>query len=288
MQVRTAVIPVAGLGTRFLPITKVVAKELLPLVDTPVIFHIVKEAHDAGIENIVFVTSRGKFSLEDYFDFDLDDHRYAHKRSILQKEYDYLRSVKIISVRQHKALGLGHAILCAEPVLKDEPFAVLLGDDLIDSSVPCTKQLIDVARENNGASVIGVMEVPREDTNKYGIVDGEMVSDKLMRMRNMVEKPAPDKAPSLLATPGRYVFDPKIFELLRQTKPSVGGEIQLTDAIMKLAQTDPVFAYQFEGRRYDAGNKIGYLQANLQYAMKRTEMREPLLKMVREFLEEHQ
>lgn len=288
MQVRTAVIPVAGLGTRFLPITKVVAKELLPLIDTPVIFHIVKEAIDAGIENIIFITSRGKFSVEDYFDFDIEDHRYAHKKSKLLKEYDYLRSVKYLSVRQHRALGLGHAILCAKPIVQNEPFAVLLGDDLIDAPVPCTKQLIDVFHEKNSDAVVGVMEVPEQDTNKYGIVAGESESAKLMRVKTVVEKPLPQQAPSRLAIPGRYVFSAKIFDHLEHTQPSVGGEIQLTDAIMKLAQIDPVYAYVFDGRRFDAGNQIGYLEANIHYGLKRKELREPILSLLGSILKENQ
>lgn len=262
-KVRTAVIPVAGRGTRFAPVTRAVPKELLPLVDTPTLHHIVLEAAQAGIERIVLVTGKGKSSIIDYFDAELQEPE--------------LRNVKVIAIRQPKALGLGHAILCAKPIVQDEPFAVLLGDDVIDASPSCTKQLLDVHYANNGAPVVGVMEVASSETNKYGIVGGETVSPKLMRVRKLIEKPEPDVAPSRFAIPGRYILTPEIFSILEKAKPSLNGEIQLTDSLQILADSRPLFSFQFSGQRFDAGDRFGYLQANIHYALKRADFREKLL-----------
>jgi UTP--glucose-1-phosphate uridylyltransferase len=261
MQIKTAVIPVAGKGTRFLPVTRAVAKELLPLVDTPIIHHIVLEAARAGIERIVLITSKGKTALVDYFDTDkVDD--------------DLLRKIDIISVRQSNPKGLGHAVLCARPIVGKEPFAVLLGDDVIDSTVSVTHQLINVFQKHEGSPVVGVMEVPDEDTSKYGIVGGKKTSDRTYLLDQLVEKPRPEVAPSRLAIPGRYILTPDIFDILENATPGLQGEIQLTDALQALAKKRKMYAYQFEGQRFDAGDKFGFLEANLHYALKRPELRD--------------
>ena len=266
MEIKTAVIPVAGRGTRFHPVTKVVAKELLPLVDTPIIHHIALEAAQAGIQRIVLITGKGKMGLEDYFDSGLDD-------PLLQK-------IDIISVRQGEPKGLGHAILCAEPIVGNEPFAVLLGDDVIDAEVSATRQLIDVFKKQDGSPVVGVMEVADEDTEKYGIVGGTSVDANTWLLNTLVEKPKAAVAPSRLAIPGRYILTPDIFSILENAKPGLNGEIQLTDALQALANKRKLFAYKFTGRRFDAGDKFGYLEANLYYAMKRPELRPRALKLI--------
>src|SRR3989344_4338172 len=206
MNLRTAIIPVAGLGTRFLPITKVVPKELLPLVDRPIIEYIVDEAKSSGIKNIVLINSRGKSSTEDYFDYEFDEIRFAHKRASLERSHAIAKAVDVISLRQHKALGLGHAILCARPAIQDESFAVLLGDDVIDAETPCTRQLIDIHESKGGAPVVGVMEVGAAEVSKYGIVGGTPAGTDLIEVKELIEKPAPEKAPSRLAIPGRHIL----------------------------------------------------------------------------------
>jgi UTP--glucose-1-phosphate uridylyltransferase len=266
MEIKTAVIPVAGRGTRFHPVTKVVAKELLPLVDTPILHHIVLEAARAGIQRIVLITSKGKTGLEDYFDSDLDD--------------ELLRKIDIISVRQGAPKGLGHAVLCAKPIVGNEPFAVLLGDDVIDSEVSVTKQLIEVFQRNENSPVVGVMEVADEDTSKYGIVGGKESGKDTWLLDTLVEKPKTEDAPSRLAIPGRYILTPDIFPLLENSKTGVGGEIQLTDSLQALAKKRKMYAYRFKGQRFDAGDKFGYMEANLHYAMKRPEIRDRARKLI--------
>jgi UTP--glucose-1-phosphate uridylyltransferase len=272
MEIKTAVIPVAGRGTRFHPVTKVVAKELLPLVDTPILHHIVLEAARAGIQRIVLITSKGKTSLEDYFDTDHQDD-------------ELLRKLDIISVRQGAPRGLGHAILCAKPIVGNEPFAVLLGDDVIDSEVSVTKQLVDVFKKYDGSPVVGVMEVSEADTSKYGIVKGSSVADRTMLLDTLVEKPK-SNPPSRFAIPGRYILTPDIFDFLEQGNITVGGEIQLTDSLQALAKKRKMYAYQFEGQRFDAGDKFGYLEANLHYAMKRPELRERAIQLIQRLAKE--
>ena len=272
MEIKSAVIPVAGRGTRFHPVTKVVAKELLPLVDTPILHHIVLEAARAGIERIILITSKGKTSLEDYFDSDLDD--------------ELLRKIDIISVRQGAPRGLGHAILCARPIVGNEPFAVLLGDDVIDSEISVTKQLIDVFKKQDNSPVVGVMEVPKEDTCKYGIVGGKEIADRTMLLETLVEKPPLGQAPSQFAIPGRYILTPDIFDFLASAKPGVGGEIQLTDSLQALAKKRKMYAYRFQGKRFDAGDKFGYLEANLHYALKRPEMKDKVTGLIRSLAKE--
>ena len=267
MPVKTAVIPVAGKGTRFLPVTRAVAKELLPLVDTPIIQLIVTEAVRSGIEKIILVTSHGKAPIEDYFD--------------TNEAKEFLDGVRVVSIRQESPQGLGHAVWSARPLLDpDEPFAVLLGDDVIDSDPPCLQQLIKEFDRLGGNPVVGVMEVAREETSKYGIVGGEAESARTIRVNKLMEKPSPEVAPSRLAIPGRYILTPEILDILENAKPSVGGEIQLTDALQELAQRRPFFAHQFKGQRFDAGDRFGYLEANIHFALKRPEIKPRLKSLI--------
>ncbi len=284
-KVRKAVIPAAGLGTRFLPATKAIPKEMIPIVDVPMIQHIVEEAVRAGIEDVVLITARHKESIENHFDFnyELDDTlEKKQKNDLLEISRSVGKMCNLISIRQKNPMGLGHAVLCAAPAIGNEPFAILLGDDLIDSKVPCTRQLIDIY-EREKASVVGVMEVPQEETSKYGIVGGKMLNQRLMHVERLVEKPQPKDAPSRFAIPGRYVLSPEIFTCLRQTKPGKGGEIQLTDALQLLAERERLLAYQFEGDRYDTGDRLGFIDATLSFALRRPE----LAAGVREIMKKH-
>ena len=280
MKIRKAIIPIAGKGTRFLPATKEIAKEIIPIINVPMIHYIVKEACEAGIEQVIFVTASGKFSVEDYFDRNQELEAFL-ERNNKQKELELIRQigsmVDVTSVRQKEQLGLGHAILCAKNMIGNETFAVLLGDDIVINDKPAIQQLMDVSLKHNGSSVIGVMEVPREDTKKYGIVKGEVVDEMTLRMTGMVEKPEPKDAPTNLATPGRYVLTPEIFEILEKIPRGAGNEYQLTDAINVLCQSKDVFAYRFEGERYDTGNVHGYLDATIDFALKDPEIRDKFL-----------
>lgn len=274
MKIRKAVIPAAGMGTRFLPATKAVPKEMIPIVDTPMIQHIVEEAVRSGIKDIILITARGKEAIENHFDYNYELEDTMDKRA--KKELaDLSRRIgnlcNLVSIRQKNPAGLGHAVLCAEPAIGREPFAVLLGDDMIDHEVPCTRQLCDIYEREN-ASVVGVMEVPEADVSKYGIVGGKMVDARTMLVDRMVEKPQPKDAPSRFAIPGRYVLSPAIFDCLRETQPGKGGEIQLTDALQLLAQREKLLAYRFDGQRYDTGDKLGFIDATLAYALKRPEL----------------
>ncbi|MBS1962274.1 MAG: UTP--glucose-1-phosphate uridylyltransferase GalU [Bdellovibrionales bacterium] len=274
MKIRKAVIPCAGLGTRFLPATKATPKEMLPIVDVPMIQHIVEEAVASGIQDIVIITGRNKDSIVDHFDYSFEIESTLDKKGksdLADISRRIAKLCNIMTIRQKNPMGLGHAVLCAEPIIGDEPFAVLLGDDLIDAKIPCTRQLIDVA-EREKASVVGVMEVAERDVSKYGIVGGDKVDGRLTRVKTLVEKPAPNEAPSRLAIPGRYVLMPSIFEVLRNTKPGKGGEIQLTDGLKSLAEKEKLFAYAFDGTRYDTGDRLGYIDATLAYALKRPEL----------------
>lgn len=277
--VRKAVIPAAGLGTRFLPATKAQPKEMLPIVDKPAIQYIIEEAIASGIEEILIITGRNKRAIEDHFD------RAVELEMMLkaQGKYDLLNLVEEISdvtihyVRQKEAKGLGHAVLCAKQFMGNEPFAVLLGDDIIDASVPCLKQLMSVYEDNPG-TILGVQEVPRDKVCHYGIVKPEFVKENLWRAVDFVEKPSIKEAPSRLAVLGRYILQPEIFAILENTPPGQGGEIQLTDAIRTLAlEEKSVYAYNFEGRRYDVGDKQGYLEATVEFALKRPELRDTFL-----------
>ena len=274
MKVTKAVFPVAGLGTRFLPVTKASPKEMLPIVDKPLIQYAVEEAVDAGIDHMVFVTGRNKRAIEDHFDkaYELETELSARGRDkMLQQVQDILpKHVTCSYVRQSVALGLGHAVLCAKAVVRDEPFAVILADDLIDAQPGCLKQMIEVYDQRH-RSVIAVQEVPRQDTGSYGIIQGEPDGENLLRMTGIVEKPKPEKAPSTLAVVGRYVLAPAIMRHLEQIEAGAGGEIQLTDAIATLLRDETVLGYRFDGRRYDCGAKLGYLEANVMFGLKHPE-----------------
>ncbi len=285
-KVRTAVIPAAGLGTRFLPATKAVPKEMLPIIDVPMIQHIVEEAVNSGVERVVLVTARHKEAIENHF-----DHNYELEHTLLEKQKQALADVsrriaslcEVISIRQKNPRGLGHAVLCAEPVVGREPFAVLLGDDLIDSEVPCTRQLIEIA-EQESASCVAVMEVPRSEVHKYGIVAGRPLRDRLWEVSELVEKPSVEKAPSQLAIPGRYVLSPAIFDCIRETRPGAGGEIQLTDALQILARKEKLLAHAYSGTRYDTGDRLGYIDATIAFALKRPELRSGVMELLQKHL----
>lgn len=289
MRVRKAVIPAAGLGTRFLPATRAVPKEMLPIVDTPTIQLVIEEAVAAGIEDIVLVNGRNKGAIEDHFDhaYELEHLLSERGKTELLAECERIATmVRLISIRQKRPLGLGHAVLCAREVIGDEPFAVLLGDDLIDNdSRPGIGQLCDVYQET-GAGAIAVMEVEPGREHLYGIIKADPDGPRRLRVRDMVEKPAPGTAPSRLAVVGRYVLPPAIWPLLEATEAGVGGEIQLTDALRKLAHSDVpgLIGVVLEGTRHDSGDKLGYLRANIAYALKRPDMAPAVRDMLRDFL----
>ena len=274
-KITKAVFPVAGLGTRFLPATKASPKEMLPIVDKPLIQYAVEEAVAAGITDLIFITGRAKRAIEDHFDkaYELEAELQAHGKNKLLKEVRGLlpQGVTCVYIRQAEALGLGHAVLMARHLVGDEPFAVILADDLIDAQVPVMKQMAQVYAKSGG-SVIAVQNVAREETSSYGIVSADKVSDRLSKMSAIVEKPKPEDAPSTLGVVGRYVLSPRIFHFLENLRPGAGREIQLTDAIGRLLREDNVMAYEFQGTRYDCGSKLGYLQATVNYALKHPEL----------------
>lgn len=280
MRIRKAIIPIAGKGTRFLPATKEIAKEIIPIINVPMIHYIVKEACEAGIEQVIFVTASGKFAVEDYFDRNQELEAFLERNNKM-KELELIRKigsmVDVTSVRQKEQLGLGHAVLCARSMIGNEPFAILLGDDIVVNHNPAIKQLMDLSLKHNGASVIGVMEVPKDQTSKYGIVKGEIVDEKTIRMTGMVEKPKPEDAPTNLATPGRYILTPEIFDILETIPRGAGNEYQLTDAISVLCQRRDVFAYKFEGERFDTGSIPGYLDATIDFALKDPAIRDTFI-----------
>ncbi len=268
--IRAAVFPVAGRGTRFLPATKASPKEMLPIVDKPLIQYAAEEALSAGARNLVFITGSSKRAIEDHFDSDRELEAALEaqgKQELLESLRGILPSwASCVYIRQPAPLGLGHAVLCARPVVGHEPFFVHLADDLIDAQVPCLRQMAAIYEERHG-SVLGVQQVPRSETDRYGIVDCEAAQGRVSRVKSIVEKPKPATAPSTLAVVGRYILTPRIFEKLESTGRGAGGEIQLTDGIAALLADEPVFAYQFEGRRYDCGSKLGYLQATVEYGL---------------------
>jgi UTP--glucose-1-phosphate uridylyltransferase len=281
-KIRKGVIPAAGLGTRFLPATKAVPKELLPIVDKPTIQYIVEEAVASGIEEVVLITARGKGSIEDHFDISVELEetlRKQKKDALLRMVRDISEMARVVAIRQKEPKGLGHAVLCAREAVGEEPFAVLLGDDIVDADPPCLAQMIEVSRQRGGG-VIALQRVPEQEAHLYGIIQGEEVGERVYKISELVEKPPPGQAPSNLAVIGRYVLPPEIFPILENTPPGRGGEIQLTDALQELARRMPLYGYEFMGDRYDAGDKVGYLQANLAFALKRPEMAEKL----REFI----
>lgn len=274
-KVRKAVFPVAGLGTRFLPATKASPKEMMPIVDKPLIQYAVEEAVAAGVTDMVFVTGRTKRAIEDHFDkaYELESELALHnKTEMLEFVRNLLpKSINCIYIRQPEALGLGHAILCARPVIGDEPFAVLLADDLLDGEPPVMKQMADVF-DYYRCSVIGVLDVPLADTRSYGIVKSSSVAERLERIEAIVEKPKPEEAPSTLGVVGRYILTPRIFDHLENVTPGSGGEIQLTDGIASLLREEQVLAHRYQGTRYDCGSKLGYLQATVEFGRRHPEV----------------
>jgi UTP--glucose-1-phosphate uridylyltransferase len=279
MTIRKAVIPAAGLGTRFLPATKSMPKEMLPVIDKPIIQFVVEEAIASGIEDILFVTGRGKRAIEDYFDAspELEGHLERNgKLSLLKEVQDISSLADIHYIRQKEPKGLGDAIAKAEKHIGDEPFAVMLGDDIIRSKIPCLRQLIDLS-DRYEASIIAVEQVPDEKISDYGIIQGRKINSSLYMVEDIVEKPEPALAPSNIGAVGRYVFTPQIFDCIRGTDPGKGGEIQLTDAIRKLLHHQDVYAYRFQGTRYDAGDKIGYIKSIIDFALERDELREGVI-----------
>lgn len=283
-KIRKAIIPAAGLGTRFLPATKAQPKEMLPIVDKPAIQYIIEEAIASGIEEILIITGRNKRAIEDHFDRNIELELLLKK----QGKYDLLTLVEELSsvtihyVRQKEAKGLGHAVLCAKQFVGNEPFAVLLGDDIIDSSVPCLRQLIEVYEDYPG-TILGVQEVPQAKVSSYGIVKSVPVKPNLWQAIDLVEKPPIHEAPSRLAVLGRYIIEPEVFSILENTPPGRGGEIQLTDALQRLSEK-PVYAYNFSGRRYDVGDKQGYLEATVEFALKRPDLRDNFLQYLIQIL----
>ena len=285
MKIKKAVFPVAGLGTRFIPATKAMAKEMLPVVDKPLIQYAVEEAFAAGIEHIIFVTGRGKKALEDHFDrsFEIEHALEKKGKDDLLKQIQELvpKTGTIIYTRQNEPLGLGHAIWCARDIVGDEPFAVLLADDLIQTDKPVLSEMVKKF-DRLRASMAAVMEVDMDQTDKYGILDAQKIEEDIVRIDDMVEKPSPDKAPSNLAIIGRYILTPKIFEYLEKRETGAGGEIQLTDAMKTLLKEQPVFGYKFHGKRFDCGDKAGFQMANLAFALERPNMRKKLMKFINE------
>jgi len=286
LSIRKAIFPVAGRGTRFLPATKAQPKEMLPIVDKPTVQYGVEEAIDSGIEGIIMVTGRNKRAMEDHFDisYELEEElKKGNKTDLLRLVQDISAMVDIHYIRQKESRGLGHAILCARSFIDNEPFAVLLPDDLIVSKVPCLKQLIEVYKEYR-TTVIGVQKVPAEDVSKYGIVSCKQVDDKVYKINDLVEKPEPDKAPSNMAIIGRYIITPSIFEHIENTEPGKAKEIQLTDALKSLMHNEAMYAYEFEGKRFDVGDRIGFLQANVEFALHRDDLKEEFANYLKEIV----
>jgi UTP--glucose-1-phosphate uridylyltransferase len=287
MNVRKAIIPAAGLGTRFLPATKAMPKEMLPIVDKPTIQYIVEEAVESGIEDILIVTGKGKRAIEDHFDssFELEQNLYEKgKFDLLDAVQKSSKLVDIHYIRQKEPRGLGHAIWCARKFIGNEPFAVLLGDDIVQAEKPCLKQMIEQYNRYN-ASIIGVQHVPDEEVSRYGIVDGTQIAERFYSVANLVEKPNRDESPSNLAILGRYILSPRIFDILGNQTPGAGGEIQLTDAIAGLNRYEAIYAYDFEGVRYDVGEKLGFIQTTIEFALQREDLRRRLLDYLSEVME---
>jgi len=289
-RITKAVFPVAGLGTRFLPATKASPKEMLPVVDKPLIQYAVEEAAAAGITDMIFITGRNKRSIEDHFDkaYELETELELRNKTDLLKSVQSATpaGINCIYIRQTEALGLGHAVLCAAPVVGDEPFAVILADDLIDAEVPVMQQMVEVAMRDN-ASAIGVMEVPADDVASWGMVETRQAGGRTSPITRIVEKPQPGTTPSTLAVVGRYVLTAKIFEHLRAVSPGAGGEIQLTDGIARLLLEEAVVAYRFEGRRYDCGRKLGYLEATVEFGLKHPELADDFAAFLRDRVTRH-
>lgn len=287
-QIRKAVIPVAGLGTRLLPVTKSVPKELLPLVDTPALQVVVEECIASGIEEVILITGRGKGTIPDHFDHSPELERILEERNKsdeLEKVKFISNMIQTVSIRQKEPLGLGHAVLCAREVVGDEHFLVILPDDIIHSKVPAAKQLLDVYKMY-GEAVVAIMDVPPRDVDMYGIVTGEVWGPGLLRVRTLEEKPDPERAPSQHAIIGRYILPPVIFDYLDEVKPDKSGEIQLTDALVSLVRDRALIGYEFDGIRHDIGDRLGYITANISYGLQRPNLRQPLLQYIERCLRE--
>lgn len=279
MKIRKAIIPAAGLGTRFLPATKAMPKEMLPIVDKPTIQYIVEEAIESGIEDIIIVTGKGKRAIEDHFDhsFELEQNLFERgKFALLEEVQKSSKLVDIHYIRQKEPKGLGHAVWCARKFIGDEPFAVLLGDDIVTAEKPCLKQMIE-QYDLYQSSILGAQIVPQDEVSRYGIIDGHSFNDRIYSVNHLVEKPKQADAPSNLAIMGRYILTPRIFDILGSQQPGAGGEIQLTDAISVLNEFENVYAYDFEGIRYDVGEKFGFIQTTIEMALQRTELRKDIL-----------
>ena len=287
MQVKKAIIPAAGLGTRFLPATKAMPKEMLPIVDKPTIQYIIEEAIASGIEDIIIVTGKGKRAIEDHFDhaFELEETLREKGKTDMLDSVLQTSKVEIHYIRQKQPLGLGHAIWSARKFIGDEPFAVLLGDDIVENDEPCLAQLMN-QYEQTGNSIIGVQQVAAKDTHRYGIIDPVSVEGKLINVNRFVEKPEAGTAPSNYAIMGRYILTPEIFDFLGEHHLGAGGEIQLTDAIQKLNEIQSVYAYEFDGRRFDVGEKFGFIETTIEFALKRPELRDQLLELFEKKLQE--
>ncbi|GMA65127.1 UTP--glucose-1-phosphate uridylyltransferase GalU [Alicyclobacillus fastidiosus] len=285
--VRKAVIPAAGLGTRFLPATKAMPKEMLPIVDKPTIQYIIEEAVEAGIEDIIIVTGRGKRAIEDHFDRTVELEELLESKQKLE-QLEEIRSISKLAnihyTRQAQPLGLGHAIWCARRFVGNEPFAVLLGDDIVRGGAPSLRDMMELAQESQ-RSVIGVKNVPLEDVSRYGIVDCDPSESNVVQIRDLIEKPAPSSAPSTLAIIGRYVLTPEIFEFLDKQQIGVGGEIQLTDALVGLNQQQPMYAYRYGGQRFDVGEKLGFIEAILEFALMKPNLRDSVLNLLEGIIE---
>lgn len=287
MKVRKAVIPAAGLGTRFLPATKAQPKEMLPIVDKPTLQYIIEEAIDSGIEEILIITGRNKSSIENHFDRSIElelELEKSHKPELLEEIRKISDMVNIHYIRQKEPRGLGHAIHCAKSFIGNEPFAVLLGDDIVYNPVPCLQQMM-AAYEVHRHTLLGVQEVPKSEVGKYGIVKVAPLSRKVGKVLGLVEKPSVEEAPSNVAILGRYIISPTIFEILEHTPPGKNGEIQLTDALQDLAAREPVFAYHFEGKRYDVGNKQGFLEATVEFALRREDLKDAFTVYLKQLVE---
>lgn len=282
-KIRKAVIPAAGLGTRFLPATKAQPKEMLPIVDKPTLQYIIEEAVASGIEEILIITGKNKKSIEDHFDKSVElelELEQKGKTELLETVRDISKMINIYYIRQKEPRGLGDAIYCARSFIGDEPFAVMLGDDIVDNDVPCLRQLMD-AYEEYRTTILGVQMVEQENVNKYGIIETKHIEDRVYKVKDLVEKPEIDKAPSNIAILGRYIITPEIFDILEDLPVGKGGEVQLTDALKRLSKKEAMYAYNFEGRRYDVGDKLGFLEATVDFALKKDELRDDFMKYLK-------
>jgi UTP--glucose-1-phosphate uridylyltransferase len=290
MKIRKAVIPAAGMGTRFMPATKSIPKEMIPILDVPMIQYIVEEAVRSGLKDIVLITARHKDAIDSHFDFNPELEAFLEskqKKELAEVSRALGRYCNLISIRQKNPAGLGHAVLCAAPAIGDEPFAVLLGDDLIDSEEPCTAQMIRVANEMQG-SVVAIMEVAAAETSKYGIVSGVERRPGIVEVNDLVEKPKPEVAPSRWAIPGRYILESRVFDAIRRTPVGAGGEIQLTDALRLLARESKLFGATFSGVRYDTGDRMGYLDATLAFSLRRPELKSAVESLILQYADKIQ